>query len=159
MLAFLIIPGVLAHCPLCTGATIIGVGITRSLGLDDSIVGVFVGGMIISSAIWINNLLTKKSMRGNKTLRAISLTVVTSIATLWTFYYAGLFGLGNQYRIFGIERLIFGSLAGGVISLGALGLSSYLKKKNNGKILFSYQTMSLTLFGLAFTAIILWLTL
>ncbi|PJC45071.1 hypothetical protein CO038_00480, partial [Candidatus Pacearchaeota archaeon CG_4_9_14_0_2_um_filter_39_13] len=44
MLAFIAtIPGVMAHCPLCTGATIVGVGITRSLGLDDSIVGVFVG--------------------------------------------------------------------------------------------------------------------
>ena len=36
-------PSIMAHCPLCTAATIVGVGVTRSLGWDDSIVGVFVG--------------------------------------------------------------------------------------------------------------------
>ena len=54
-----VIPGVMAHCPLCTTATIIGVGVTRSFGLDDSIVGVFVGAMIVSSALWLNNALKK----------------------------------------------------------------------------------------------------
>ena len=57
-----VLPAVMAHCPLCTGATIVGVGITRSFGLDDSIVGVFVGGMIISTALWFNNVLKKRNI-------------------------------------------------------------------------------------------------
>ena len=55
-----IIPNVIAHCPLCTAATIVGVGVTRSLGWDDSIVGVFVGALIVSSALWVNNIFKKE---------------------------------------------------------------------------------------------------
>lgn len=155
LLAFL--PGVMAHCPLCTGATIIGVGISRSMGLDDSIVGVFVGAMIISSALWMNNLLIKRGMKGNALLRVGSLTFITALLTLVTFYYAGLFGVANDFRIFGIERLTFGAISGSIVSLGAFWLSSHIKMKNEGKVLFNYQTMILTFSGLMLNAVAFWL--
>lgn len=148
-----------AHCPLCTGATIAGVGITRSLGLDDSLIGIFVGGMIASTALWLNNIFNKKGIKGNNKLRITSLIVATFILTLWTLYYAGLFGLGNTERIFGIERLVFGSLSGVFISLLAIKLSSYIKENNKGKTLFNYQTMILTLGGLLVNAGLFWLIL
>ena len=147
-----ILPTVMAHCPLCTGATIVGVGITRSLGLDDSIVGVFVGGMIISTALWFNNILKKKNFGGNEKLRLFSLIILTSILTLVTFYYAGLFGRGNSFRIFGIESILVGSFSGGVLSLGAFYFSNNLKNKNGGKVLFSYQTMIISLIALVINA-------
>ncbi len=142
-----ILPGVMAHCPLCTGATIIGVGITRSLGFDDSIVGVFVGGMIISTALWADKALKKKNIgiKGNEKLRLLSLIVLMSVLTLVTFYYAGLFGRGNSFRIFGIESLLVGSFSGGILSMGAFYYSNHLKNKNGGKVLFSYQTMVISL--------------
>src|SRR3990167_85987 len=87
-----VLPAVMAHCPLCTGATIVGVGITRAFGLDDSIVGVFVGGMIISTALWSDKILKKRGIKGNDKLRLTSLIVLTNVLTLITFYYAGLFG-------------------------------------------------------------------
>src|SRR3989344_2574827 len=101
-----IIPSVMAHCPLCTAATVVGVGVTRSLGWDDSIVGVFVGAMIVSSALWINNILKKKNIGGNNLLRVSSITLATLILTILTFYYAGLFGPGNTFRIFGMEKIL-----------------------------------------------------
>jgi len=142
-----LLPGVMAHCPLCTGATIIGVGITRSLGLDDSIVGVFVGGMIISTALWADKVLKKKNLgiKGNDKLRLLSLIALMSVLTLVTFYYAGLFGRGNSFRIFGIESLLVGSFSGGILSLGAFYYSNHLKNKNGGKVLFNYQTMVISL--------------
>src|SRR3989338_1786548 len=128
----LIIPKAAAHCPLCTAATIVGVGVTRSFGLDDSIVGIFVGGMIISTALWFNNVLKKRNIgtKGNEKLRLLSLIILTSILTLVTFYYAGLFGRGNEFRIFGIESILVGSFSGGILSLGAFYYSNYLKNKN-----------------------------
>jgi len=149
-----VLPAVMAHCPLCTGATIVGVGITRSFGLDDSIVGVFVGGMIISTALWFNNVLKKRSIgiKGNEKLRLLSLIILTSILTLVTFYYAGLFGRGNEFRIFGIESILIGSFSGGILSLGAFYYSNYLKNKNGGKVLFNYQTMIISLIVLIVNA-------
>src|SRR3989344_4755296 len=88
-------PRVMAHCPLCTGATIVGVGLTRSLGWDDSIVGVFVGAMIVSSALWINNIFKKRNIGGNAFLRIGSITVATFVLTILSFYFAGIFGPAN----------------------------------------------------------------
>ena len=152
-----VMPTIMAHCPLCTGATIIGVGVTRSLGWDDSIVGVFVGAMIVSSALWANNLLKKKNIGGNAILRIGSITVATFVLTFLTFYYAGLFGAGNVYRIFGIEKIVFGTLSGSLVSLVAFTVSNKLKVNNNGKAKFSYQTIILTFGGLILNAVLFYL--
>jgi len=150
------LPKVMAHCPLCTAATIFGVGITRSIGLDDSIVGVFVGAMLVSSALWVNNLLKKRNIGGNAFLRISSITLATFVLTALSFYYAGIFGPANTYRIFGIEKILFGSISGGIVSVIAFTLSNQLKVRNNGKALFSYQTMILTFSALILNALLFW---
>jgi len=157
ILTLFFLPKVMAHCPLCTGATIIGVGITRSLGWDDSIVGVFVGAMIVSSALWANNILKKKNVGGSAILRVTSITLATFVLTFLTFYYAGLFGLGNTYRIFGIEKIVFGTLSGSLISIVAFGISNKIKINNSGKPKFNYQTIILTFGGLILNALLFWL--
>ena len=157
LIAFIaIIPNVMAHCPLCTAGTIVGVGITRSLGWDDSIVGIFVGAMIGSSALWINNICRKRSTGGNAFLRISSITFATFVLTILSFYYAGIFGPANIYRIFGMEKILFGVISGAVVSLGAFFISNEIKKKNEGRTLFNYQTMVLTFGGLILNALIFW---
>jgi len=152
----LLMPSVMAHCPLCTAATIIGVGVTRSLGWDDSIVGVFVGAMIVSSALWVNNILKKKNIGGNALLRISSITLATFVLTLLSFYFAGLFGPANTYRIFGMEKITFGTLSGAAVSIIAFFASNELKRKNKGKVLFNYQTIALTFGALIFNALLFW---
>ena len=156
ILTILIIPNVMAHCPLCTAATVFGVGVTRSLGWDDSIVGVFVGAMIISSALWLNNILKKRNIGGNTFLRICSITFATLALTILTFYFAGIFGPANSYRIFGMEKIIFGTLSGALVSFAAFFISNAIKKKNNGKVLFNYQTIALTFSALIVNALIFW---
>ncbi len=152
-----IIPNVMAHCPLCTAGTIIGVGITRSLGWDDSIIGIFVGAMIVSSALWFNNVLKKKNVGGNKLLRVSSIILATFVLTILSFYFAGIFGPANTYRIFGIEKIIFGSISGAIVSFAAFFISNEIKRKNDGKTRFSCQTMVLTFGALILNAIIFWM--
>ena len=156
-LSIIVFPGVMAHCPLCTAATIVGVGVTRSLGWDDSIVGVFVGAMIVSSALWLNNILKKRNIGGNTFLRVGSITVATFVLTVLSFYYAGIFGPANTYRIFGMEKIIFGSISGAVVSFATFFASDEIKKRNEGKVLFNYQTMALTFGFLILNALIFWM--
>src|SRR3989344_4191962 len=151
-----ILPGVMAHCPLCTAATIVGVGVTRSLGWDDSIVGIFVGAMIVSSALWLNNVLKKRNIGGSAFLRVSSITVATFVLTVLSFYYAGIFGPANVYRIFGIEKIIFGAISGAIVSFVAFFASNELKRRNAGKTLFNYQTIGLTLGMLIVNALMFW---
>lgn len=42
-----------AICPLCTVAVGAGVGVSRSLGIDDVIVGLWIGGLLVSSSMWL----------------------------------------------------------------------------------------------------------
>ena len=151
-----IMPTVMAHCPLCTAATIVGVGVTRSLGWDDSIVGVFVGAMIVSSALWVNNIFKKRNIGGNAFLRIGSITIATFVLTVLSFYFAGLFGPANTYRIFGMEKIIFGSLSGAVVSFATFFASNEMKRRNEGKALFNYQTMALTFGALVLNALLFW---
>jgi len=151
-----IIPNVMAHCPLCTAGTIIGVGVTRSLGWDDSIIGIFVGAMIVSSALWFNNILKKRNIGGNTFLRIGSITIATFVLAVLSFYFAGIFGPANTYRIFGMEKIIFGTISGAIVSFAAFFISNELKRKNEGKVLFNYQTMVLTFGALALNALIFW---
>src|SRR3989338_7433089 len=151
-----VIPSVMAHCPLCTAATIVGVGVTRSLGWDDSIVGIFVGAMIVSSALWANNIFKKRNIGGNAFLRTSSIIAATFVLTVLSFYFAGLFGPANTYRIFGMEKIIFGSISGAIVSFAAFFTSKEIKKRNEGKVLFNYQTMSLTFGALIFNALVFW---
>ena len=151
----LVLPNVMAHCPLCTGATIIGVGITRSLGWDDSIVGIFVGAMIVSSALWVNNILKKRNIGGNSVLRIGSITLITSVLTVLSFYFAGIFGLANTYRIFGMEKIIFGTISGAVVTFAAFFASNEIKRRK-GRTLFSYQTLIFTIGALILNALTFW---
>ena len=150
-------PSVMAHCPLCTAATIVGVGVTRSLGWDDSIVGVFVGAMIVSSALWVNNIFKRRNIGGNAFLRIGSITVATFVLTILSFYYAGIFGPANTYRIFGMEKIIFGTISGAVVSFATFFASNEIKKRNEGRVLFNYQTMVLTFGTLILNALLFWM--
>jgi len=147
------VPTVMAHCPLCTGVTIAGVGVTRALGWDDAIIGVFVGGMIVSSALWINNILKKRNVGGHSLLRISGVILATFVLTILTFYFAGLFGPGNDYRIFGMEKITFGSISGSIVSLAAFVTSNKIKEKK-GRVLFNYQTLVLTLVALLLNAVL-----
>ena len=153
----LTLPIVSAHCPLCTGAAIAGVGVTRAWGLDDSIMGIFVGGMIISSAFWVDKILEKKRAKGNAILRKTSLVLASTVLTFLTLYLAGLMGFDNANKIFGIDRLIFGSFSGMAISLGAGFLSAHIKNKNEGKVKFNYQTLVFIIASLLLNSVLFYL--
>ena len=151
-----ILPGVMAMCPLCTAGTIIGVGVTRSLGWDDSIVGLFVGAMIVSTALWLNNIVKKSNIGGNAFLRIGSITVATFVLTVLSFYYTGIFGPANTYRIFGMEKIIFGSISGAVVSFATFFASNEIKRRNGERVLFHYQSMVLTFGALILNALLFW---
>ena len=48
-----------AFCPVCTVAVGTGVTFSRYLGVDDVISGVWIGGLILSSALWLKDILKK----------------------------------------------------------------------------------------------------
>jgi len=146
-----------AHCPLCTAAAGAGVLASRFLGVDDLIIGIWLGAAMLSMGLWISNSI-KKYFKGQGFV--ISLVLILSIVLP---LYGGGF-LGNQSHqlffmmpsgaLFGIDRMIIGIIAGVAVFIGADYLSQLVKKKKG--LLFSYQTITFIMTSLLLASLIGW---
>lgn len=139
--------GVLAHCPLCTAAAGVGIGVARWLGVDDSIVGLFLGAFIVSMGLWFNNIL--KKIKVNIPFQGFLIVFASFLLTIIPLYLTGIvrnfaivkslpelsmLGLG----VFGIDKLLLGTVIGIIAISSSFSLSDYIKKRN-GKVLVPYQ--------------------
>lgn len=130
----------LAVCPVCTIAIAGGVGLSRWLGVDDSVSGIWVGALIISSIIWLLHWLDKKQIRFK--FRWVIVTVLFYLVIILPLYWAGI--IGHPYNQFcGIDKLVFGIIGGSLAFLIGNWLSNFLKKKNQGKAFFPFQKVVL----------------
>ena len=131
-----------AVCPVCTIAVAGGVGLSRWLGIDDSITGLWVGGLIVSMIVWTITWLNKKNIRffGRK----IIVVLAYYIAVVLPLYLKGIIGhSANTFCGCGIDKLIVGISSGTIgFTIGAL-LNHYLKKRNQGKAYFPFQKVVL----------------
>jgi hypothetical protein len=129
-------------CAVCTVAVGAGLGISRLLGIDDTVTSIWIGALLLALSfwlvIWVNKFLPA-SKRGKilNTKYLILSAVLMYALTLVPLYYAGYIGrVTNQ--IFGVDKIIFGASFG----TGGMLLGIWLDKKERekrGKILFPYQ--------------------
>ncbi len=164
--AFLIVPSVMAHCPLCTAAAAGGVAVARFYGVDDSIVGLLLGALIVSTALWFGRWMKKKDY--GFIIPEFIIVLVSFLIFAVPFYYTGLItdvdmvksmpehhsmlGLGA----YGIDKLLFGMIIGSLAVWGAFSLSDIIKKKR-GKVLWDYQGLSFMIMALIILSLIFWL--
>ncbi len=152
------VPLVSAHCPLCTGAIGAGAVAAKYLGIDVSIIGLFVGAFGISTGLWFNKWLNGKLKKkyfkfqdhaivfGSFLLTVIPLKgAVSDNIYLPLFWFGELGSLFN--RIYWINKLIIGSVIGMAVTLLAFHIHNTVKRAH-GKVLFPFQ-------GIAFTLIML----
>ncbi len=163
LVTMVIIPSVMAHCPLCTAAAGTGVAVARYYGVDDSIVGVFLGAFIVSSALWLGKWMKKKSFHIEDSL----LILLSFFFLVIPLYFSKIItplemvkempehhsflGLG----VFGIDKLFFGILLGTFVIWGTFGFSDLIKKKR-GSVLFPYQGISFMMIALVVLSLALW---
>ena len=137
-----------AVCPVCVVAVGAGLGLSEYLGIDDSVAGLWIGGLTAAVAAWNINWFNKKNWDfGNKDLRDI-LTVIAYYALVyWPLYLKDMIG-HPDHKLFGIDKLI---LSGVIGSLAFTGLSLWyltLKKKNGGHAHFPFQKVAMPFGGL-----------
>ena len=151
---FGLLPVVSAHCPLCTGAVILAATSAKYYGLDNSIVGLFVGAFAISLGLWIGNRLKTKYFRFQTTaivLASFILTVGPLIFTKNDKLLLPLFLFGEAgsifHRVYFVDKLILGSIIGGILCLITYGLHLHIKKVR-GRVLFPFQGLVFTLVSL-----------
>jgi len=146
----------LAICPICTIAVGAGVGLSRWLGIDDTITGLWIGALIVSSIAWTINWMNKKNIRFKG--RKILITLAYYLIIIVPLYWQGI--IGHIYnKIWGIDKLVFGIIVGSVVFLASVLWYQNLKKKNNDKAYFPFQKVAMPVgFLIIFSAILYFLT-
>lgn len=131
----------LAVCPLCVIVAGSGIELSRLFGVDDSITGLWIGGLIVSMIIWTVFWLDKKHIKfkGKTILTAFGYYAITILP----LYFYGILGnaqnsLFNLY-IFYFDKLIIGIITGSFGFYFGSNLYDYIKEKNQGKAHFPFQ--------------------
>jgi hypothetical protein len=140
-------------CPVCTFAVAAGVGILREFGIDDAVTGLWFGALIISSIAWMIDYLNRKNI--HFLFRKILVIVSFTFIFIWPLYNWNIMGRPENI-IFGLgwlDRLLFGSIIGGVLFMLAMASNSYLKKINEGKVVINYQKILIPLIYLILASI------
>jgi len=145
-----------AVCPVCVVAVGSGVGLCRWLGIDDTISGLWIGGLIVSMILWFLNWLDKKNIHFK--FRNVLVWAGFYLLTILPLYSFNIMGHPLN-KTWGIDKILFGVIAGSIVLLFSVFLNGHLKNKNGGKVYFPYQRVAipvvlLTIFSFIFYFII-----
>lgn len=125
-----------AMCPVCTVAVGAGVGLARWLGIDDTITGLWIGGLIVSLIMWTINYLGKRNIK----FFARNIIVITGyyVLTVVPIYFIKTIW-HPENTLGGINKLLLGIIVGSILFY--LGAAWYhaMKMKNNGHAYFPFQ--------------------
>lgn len=150
-LALLMITKAGAVCPICTAAVIAGLGLSRWLKVDDTISGVWIGGLIMAVAMMTINWLEKKELRfwGKN----IIVTILCYGLMIFPLYWQKIIG-HPQNTMVGVDKLLFGIAWGSFGFLLGAGLYDFLKKKNNDRSHFHFQKVVMPILPLLILTLI-----
>jgi len=135
-----------AICPVCTIAVGAGVGFSRYFGIDDTITGLWIGGLTVSVTIWTINWFDKKKIHFK--WRSVITTLAYYALIVLPLAFTGV--LGHPFnKIWGIDKLLFGIMVGSAAFLAAAETYEWMKKRNNGRAYFPFQKVAMPVGTLA----------
>ncbi len=143
-----------AVCPVCTIAVGAGVGISRWLGIDDTISGLWIGGLIISSGLWLASWIEKKykSFKYLDSLSVLAMFLITIVPLSFTDI------LWHPLNtILGMDKIIFGTILGAFVFTLSVFTDRLLRKTNNEKVYVPFQRVILPLCYLLVGSLIMYL--
>ena len=125
-----------AVCPVCTVVVSAGIGLSRWLGVDDSISGLWLGGLIVSLILWTLHWLDHKNIH----IFARSWITVFSyyLLILLPLFVTGILGHPNN-TLWGIDKLLLGITVGSAAFYGGAQYYTFIKKKHHGHAYFPFQ--------------------
>lgn len=146
----------LAVCPLCAIAVSAGVGFSRWFGVDDSITGLWIGGLIISMIAWTISWLDKKniSFKGKTIITIIGYYAITILP----LYFYGILGNAQNSLFcwcgFHFDKLTIGIITGSVGFYFGASWYYELKEKNQGRSYFPFQKVAMPIAPLIILSIL-----
>ncbi len=121
----------LAVCPVCALAVGAGIGISRELGVDDSITGLWVGGLVVTLIMWTLSWFEKKHIKFP--LRALATTLGYYLLLVVPLYFIHFLSY----------RLSIGIVAGSISFWFGADWYEKLKAANGGHAHFPFEKVVL----------------
>jgi hypothetical protein len=138
----IVAPAASAICPVCTIAVGAGVGLSRWLGVDDVISGLWIGGLTVSMIMWTINWLDKKNIKFKG--RKILITAAYYLLIVAPLYYSDI--IGHPYNKFwGVDKILLGAALGSMAFFAGSMWYLNLKKKNNDRAHFPFQKVVMSI--------------
>lgn len=149
-ISFFLIPRAFAHCPLCTAGAAIAAGGAMWLGVNATVIGLFVGAFAVSLGWWIAKIIKKQYVPHQKWIIIFVsfATTVLPLLPIMTPLYPVYVSIAGDYgsllnRTYAVNLFFAGSLVGaGIVSLMPW-LSETITKLRKGKQL-PFQGILLT---------------
>lgn len=142
-----------AVCPVCIITATAGVGLCRWLGIDDTISGIWIGGLTVAVVIWFLSWLNKKSPSWQFKGKSWIIFIASYILLILPLYWGKLIGHPDN-KLWGVDKLLLGIIVGSVFFAGGNFVNRQLKKKNDGRPFFHYQKVVLPIVFLAIASVI-----
>lgn len=143
----------LAVCPVCTIAVGAGVGFSRSLGVDDSIAGLWIGGLTVSMIVWTISWFVKKNI--NFKFRSAITIIGYYLLVVVPLYFMGL--MANPLEMFRggpVDKIFLGVVVGSIGFWFGANWYEDMKEKNGGHAYFPFQKVLMPIAPLIIMTII-----
>jgi hypothetical protein len=143
-----------AVCPVCTVAVGAGLGLCRFLGIDDTVSGIWIGGLILSSGLWLADWIGKR--KWNVPHKEVISVLLFYLFVIPPLYWAKMIGLSGN-TLWGIDKTILGIFVGSMLFIFSVWTDKFLRSKNNGVVYIYYQKVILPILYLTIASFIFYL--
>jgi hypothetical protein len=148
-------------CPVCTVTVIAGLGISRLIGIDDTITSMWIGGLILSVSFWLLGWLHKKrwlaKINDKKTKSAVETLIIVLMYLLVLIPLKLNHSIGIPGNtLWGIDKIILGTSVGSIFFLLSLWADKR-ERKVRGKQLFKFQKVIFPVSTLLIISILFWI--
>ncbi|PJE62318.1 hypothetical protein COU88_05650, partial [Candidatus Roizmanbacteria bacterium CG10_big_fil_rev_8_21_14_0_10_39_6] len=124
------------------------------IGIDDSVTGIWIGGLILSSGLWLADWIGKKGWKvPHKELVSVVLFYLFVIPSL---YWAKMVGLASN-TLWGVDKLILGTVVGSILFIVGVRFDKWLRTINEGKVYVYFQKVIIPVFLLTLGSFVLYL--
>jgi hypothetical protein len=131
----------LAICPVCTVAVGAGIGMSRWLGIDDAITGLWLGAFLLSVSLWTIDWLDRKNIRFFLKKSLVILTYY--LMAIVPLYYAKIVANPLAFACScANDKLLLGTIEGTAAFFFGAKLYEFLKQRNDGKAHFPYEKVA-----------------
>jgi hypothetical protein len=143
-----------AFCPVCTIAVAGGVGLSRWLGVDDTVTGLWIGGLTVSMIAWTLDWFQKKNIHFYAE-KFITIVGYYAIIVL-PLYLSDIIGHPLN-KFWGVDKLMLGIFFGSIFFLLGGAVHFRLKKKNGDKVYFPFQKVAFSVIPLIILSAVFYL--